>query len=104
MTLGIVEMAPVVQVKRVLCYTRIGGLYPILCGLYGLNALTSASGALDGHVLEEEAHGGRTARASAERDEPLPSADLPQLRPRARFLPSSRKLEGRAPPPAQLDI
>ena len=76
------------------CYTRIGASYPIFGALYSLIALTSASEALDGDHLEEEVRGGRRARASAERDEPMASADTPQLRPRSRFLPSSRKGEG----------
>ena len=84
------------------CYTKIGSSHPILRSFYSLNALTSASEALEEHDLEEEVHGGRRARASAERDEPLPSADLLQLRPRARFLPSSRKGKGLASAPGSL--
>ena len=75
---------------------------PILCALYSLNTLTFASEPLDGDHLEEEGHGGGRARVSAERDEPLSSADLPRLRPRARFLPSSRKGKGLASAPGSL--
>ena len=94
-----VGMAPVVQGKRVSCYSRIGARYPILGALYSLNALTSASEAPGGHHLEDEVRGDRSARASAERDAPMASADMPQLVPRAHFLPSSRKGEGRGSAP-----
>ena len=90
-----VDMAPVVQGKRVSCCSRISGRYPILCGLYSSNALSSASEAPGGHHLEDEVRGDRSARASAERDAPMASADMPQLVPRHHFLPSSRKGEGR---------
>ena len=88
-------MAPVVQVKRVSCYSRISGRYPILCGFDSLRALTSALEAPGGHHLQDEVRGDRSARASAERDAPMASADMPQLVPRHHFLPSSRKGEGR---------
>ena len=94
-----VGMAPVVQGKRVSCYSRISGPYPNLRGSYSLNALTSASEAPGGDHLEDEVRGDRSARASAERDAPMASADMPQLVPRAHFLPSSRKGEGRGSAP-----
>ena len=92
-------MAPVVQGKRVSCYSRIGRQYPYLCRLYSLRARTSALEAPGGHHLQDEVRGDRSARASAERDAPMASADMPQLVLRHHFLPSSRKGEGRGSAP-----
>ena len=70
-----------------------------MCTLYSLNALSSASEAPGGDHLEDEVRGDRSARASAERDAPMASADMPQLVLRHHFLPSSRKGEGRGSAP-----
>ena len=88
-------MSPVMQSERMLCYSRISPSYPISCPLYSSNALTSALEAPGGDHLQDEVRGDRSARASAERDAPMASADMPQLVPRHHFLPSSRKGEGR---------